>query len=149
MEQYSKPVQIRWSDIDANNHLRHSAYYDFGAFLRIQFMAEKGIDMKWMQENHIGPIIFREECVFKRELHMADEVHINVQAIRATPGFDRWTLCHELIKSDGTVAAIITLDGAWMDTQKRKLAIPPDNLRLVFDSFPKSKEFEWVVKQPK
>jgi len=149
MEQYSKPIQMRWSDIDANNHLRHSAYYDFGAFLRIQFMAEKGIDMKWMQENHIGPIIFREECVFKRELHMADEITINVEAVKATQEFDRWTLRHEIVKKDGTVAAILTLDGAWMDTAKRKLAIPPDNLRQVFDAFPKAQNFEWVVKATK
>jgi acyl-CoA thioester hydrolase len=35
MNQYSKKIDIRWSDIDANFHLRHSVYYDLGAFLRM------------------------------------------------------------------------------------------------------------------
>ena len=36
MANFSLPIQIRWSDIDQNRHLRHSAYYDYGSNGRIQ-----------------------------------------------------------------------------------------------------------------
>jgi acyl-CoA thioester hydrolase len=149
MESYSQPIQIRWSDIDANNHLRHSAFYDYGAWLRVMFLTEKGIDMKWMHDNHIGPILFREEAIFKREIRFGDKVTIDVETVKATKDYSRWSLRHTFIKEDGTIAAILNLDGAWLNTSERKIATPSEQLIKVFDSFPKAKDFEWIIKPSK
>jgi acyl-CoA thioester hydrolase len=43
MANFSLPIQIRWADIDQNRHLRHSAYYDYGAMARMIFLSEHGI----------------------------------------------------------------------------------------------------------
>jgi hypothetical protein len=43
MDRYSKHVEVRWSDLDPNFHLRHSVYYDWGAYARLSFMQDKGI----------------------------------------------------------------------------------------------------------
>lgn len=147
MENYRQLIQIRWSDIDANNHLRHSAFYDYGAWLRVMFLTENGIDMKWMHDNHIGPILFREEAIFKREIRFGDKVTIDVETVKATKDYSRWTLRHTFIKEDGTIAAILNLDGAWLNTSERKIATPSAQLIKVFDSFPKAKDFEWIIKQ--
>ncbi len=64
---YIKNAEMRWSDLDPNFHLRHSVYYDFGAYCRICFLFDNGVTDKLMKELEIGPILFREECVFKRE----------------------------------------------------------------------------------
>jgi acyl-CoA thioester hydrolase len=37
MASLSKQLSFRWSDLDPNFHVRHSAYYDFGAQHRIEF----------------------------------------------------------------------------------------------------------------
>ena len=66
--EYIKDVDIRWSDLDPNFHLRHSVYYDFGAYCRISFLNDNGITETVMREHKIGPVLFREECVFKREI---------------------------------------------------------------------------------
>jgi acyl-CoA thioester hydrolase len=137
MESYAKKIEIRWSDIDPNFHLRHSVYYDFGAFVRISFLAEHGLTTAHMQEHHIGPILFREECVFKREIHFNDAVSINVKLLHATPDMSRWTMVHEIWKNENILSAILTIDGAWIDTQLRKLAVPPDSFREVFEKIPK------------
>ena len=65
---YVKHVEIRWSDLDPNFHLRHSVYYDFGAYCRVCFLDDNGITAEIMTKHFIGPILFREECLFKREL---------------------------------------------------------------------------------
>ena len=46
--------------------MRHSAYYDFGAQHRVEVLEQEGLTMRAMQENHIGPILFREECIFRK-----------------------------------------------------------------------------------
>lgn len=144
MDNYSKNLEIRWSDIDPNFHLRHSVYYDFGAFVRTSFLAEHGLTTVHMQQHHIGPILFREECVFKREIHFNDKVSINVTLLKSTKDMDRWTMVHEIWKNETTLSAVLTIDGAWMDTGKRKLAIPPTEFRNVFDQIPRAANFEWV-----
>ena len=65
MTDYFKQIEIRWSDLYPNFHLRHSAYYDFGTYCQISFMNEYGLTPQLIMHNHIGPVIFREECVLK------------------------------------------------------------------------------------
>jgi acyl-CoA thioester hydrolase len=132
MTDYFKQIEIRWSDLDPNFHLRHSAYYDFGAYSRISFMNEHGLTPQALSHLHIGPIIFREECVFRKEIKFGDAITINLRVEKAKDDFSRWTMVHEIWKSGDILCAVITLDGAWMDTVKRKLTTPPDSFKEIF-----------------
>ena len=40
MKDFIKEIQVRWSDLDPNFHLRHSVYYDWGAYCRIEFLEQ-------------------------------------------------------------------------------------------------------------
>src|SRR4051812_41134119 len=79
MENYAKEVEVRWSDLDPNYHLRHSVYYDWGAYLRLTFLNENGLTPSVMLQHHFGPVLFREESVFKREIFFGDTVTINIK----------------------------------------------------------------------
>jgi acyl-CoA thioester hydrolase len=132
MSDYFKQVEIRWSDLDPNFHLRHSAYYDFGAYSRVSFMNENGITPQVLSNAHIGPVIFREECVFRKEIKFGDQVKINLKLAKSNDDFSRWTMVHEIWKNENTLSAVITLDGAWMDTVHRKLTVPPQAFKDLF-----------------
>ncbi|MCW3092747.1 MAG: thioesterase [Ferruginibacter sp.] len=147
MTVYEKKMQIRWSDLDPNYHLRHSVYYDFGAFTRISFLNENGVTPELMLQYNIGPILFREECVFKREIKFGDEIKINLVLSKAAADVSKWTMIHELWKNNDTIAAIITVEGAWIDTNLRKLAKPPETFRQAFERIPKSPGFTFIEKK--
>lgn len=138
---FEKKVEIRWSDLDPNYHLRHSVYYDYGAYSRVSFLNENGITPEVMLQHNIGPIIFREECLFKREIKFGDALMINLKLDKATENVSRWTMVHELWKNGDTLAAIITVDGAWLDTKLRKLAKPPENFKEAFERIPRTDKF--------
>lgn len=146
MDTYHKEIEIRWADLDPNFHVLHSRYYDFGAFCRMAFFVENGVTPQLMQELKFGPIIFREECIFKREIAFGDSVTINFSLTKVTHDLGRWSMVHELWKNKDTLAAIITLDGAWLDTERRKLTLPPERFRNLFDNAPKAEGFEIVTK---
>ena len=146
MTNFTMPVQIRWADIDQNRHLRHSVYYDYGAMMRMNVLYSSGLTTQKLEELKIGPILFREEAIFKREIKLEDNVTMNVELLKSTRDYSRWTLRHQFIKEGGVVAAILNLDGAWMDLEKRKLAVPSEFVQHVFEQFPKSPEFEWTEK---
>jgi acyl-CoA thioester hydrolase len=124
MNNYTYPVQIRWADLDPNFHLRHSVYYDWGAYCRIHFLYEHQLTAEVMQRLNIGPIIFREECIFKKEIKFGDEISIDMTVMQARKDFSRWTVRHQIFKNKDILSAILTLDLAWLNVSERKLAIP-------------------------
>ena len=143
---YKQQVQIRWADIDANRHLRHSVYYDYGASMRMNALTGEGLSMRKLEELMVGPILFREEAIFKREIHFEDEITIDVHLLKPREDFARWSLRHHFVKGDGTLAAIINIDGAWIDLNRRKLVIPDPFIIGVFGKFPKADDFEWITR---
>jgi acyl-CoA thioester hydrolase len=147
MNSFVLPLSIRWSDIDANRHLRHSVYYDFAAAMRVSILVSQGLTTARMEELQIGPILFREEAIFKREIMLEDKLTIDAQVTRSTEDFGRFSIRHQIKKEDGTVAAVINVDIAWIDLLKRKLAIPPDSVRNIFEAWPRTDDFEWTVER--
>lgn len=147
MKKYSLPIQIRWADIDQNRHLRHSVYYDYGALVRITFLSEMGLTAEKLEELKIGPIIFREEAIFKREINIESSIEMDMELTKASSDYSRWGMRHTITKEDGTIAAIINLDGAWIDIEKRKLALAPDFIQQIFHDFPKSNDFQMITKE--
>jgi acyl-CoA thioester hydrolase len=146
MNSFSRPIQIRWSDLDPNFHVRHSVYYDWGAFVRVSLLTEAGLTPAGMLQHHIGPILFREEAVFKKEIRHNDSIEMNVQILKSTRDGGRWTMTHEIWKNGDTLCAVITVDGAWIDTHLRKLAVLPEDFRQGFDHIPKAESFQWTDK---
>jgi acyl-CoA thioester hydrolase len=142
MNEYSKTIDIRWSDLDPNFHVRHSAYYDFGAYVRICFLTDFGLTTEKLLQHNLGPILFREECVFKREIQFGDGVTINIRLKKCNATVSRWTIIHEIKKDDNILCAIITVDGAWLDTLKRKLTVPPQFVVETFDKIERTEDFE-------
>ena len=144
MQKFSLPIQVRWSDIDQNRHLRHSVYYDYGATVRISCFSDHGLTNLKFEELHIGPILFREEAIFKREIKFEDKITVDMEVTKATRDFARWSIRHQFFKEDNTLSAILTMDGAWIDVRKRRLTVPDEYVQKIFDDFPKSADFIWT-----
>ncbi len=142
MNEFVKEISLRWSDFDPNFHVRHSVYYDFGAQHRVEILQKLGMTMQVMQEQHFGPILFREECVFKREMKMNQKFFISTSVGKIKEDASRWTLIHNFINENKDVIATITVDGAWMDTKLRKIANPtPQIAKVIMNKLPKTENF--------
>ena len=138
---FEKKIEIRWADLDPNFHVLHSKYYDFGAFCRMSFMVEHGLTPAVFLKSHFGPIIFREEAVFKKEITFGDEVTVNFKLKSMSSDYTRWSIVSEVYKNSEILAATITVDGAWMDTVIRKLIPLPTEWIHLFDTAPKTDDF--------
>lgn len=139
------PIQLRWTDIDANRHVKHSSYYDFGAIVRMQVLTRSGVDVSHFEKHRIGIVLFREECIFRREIVFEDTIEMDVVMTKATANYSRWSLKHHLFKNGDTLAAEIAVDGAWIDLERRKLTAPDPLAQKVFGMFEKSGDFQEIV----
>src|SRR6185369_6516097 len=117
---------------------------DWGALCRIEFLYNNGLTADAMAKLKTGPILFREESVFRKEIRFGDKVTIDLRLLKARKDYSRWTIRHRIMKNGDQVAAILTVDGAWMDTQLRKLATPTAEMTEAFTHMPKAEEFEWL-----
>lgn len=144
MKPFEMPVQVRWSDLDANYHVRHSVYYDWGAMCRMDFLTREGLSDTVFRQLQIGPILFREESKFRREIRLNDQVRIDLQLLQAKRDFSRWSIRHTIWRDEETQAAILTVDGAFLDLRIRKLAAPPEMAYTVFSAMPQSLDFQWI-----
>ncbi len=118
----------RWADMDPNGHLRHSAYADFAADQRVRFLAAVGYDLATFARLRLGPILFREESRYLKEIRLGETIRVAGRLLTLADDGSRWTIEHTLYKEDGRPAATVTVDGAWLDLEKRKLTVPPAEL---------------------
>lgn len=141
MENVFYEGKVMWSQVDANMHLRHSAYADFAAQARLQILETLGFNADLLEKLKIGPILFREELIYMREVRPSDTVRITCVLTKCRKDGSRWSFRQELYRGDGIQAALINVDGAWIDTEKRKLTGLPEEWAAKFMHIPKSDDF--------
>lgn len=142
--EFIKEFEVRWADIDANRHMRHTAYNDYAAHLRVKVLESVDLSMKRLEEFRMGPILFREETIFHREVGMEGKFTMTASLLKARKDGSRWSFVHEMFRADGIKAATIIVDGAFIDLDKRKLAVPPAQASDAFLAMPRAKNFEWI-----
>jgi len=141
MEHVFYEGQVLWSQIDANQHMRHSAYADVCAQARLNMLQSIGLKSTTLFEYKIGPVLFREELKYLREIALGDTVKVVCEVLNARPDGSRWTIRHEIYRGDGVKAAIVIADGAWIDMEKRKLAVLPAAISDMFAHAPKADDY--------
>ncbi len=138
MVYFQKQVSIRWADLDPNFHLRHSSYYDLAAQSRLEILGELGLTLSLMEEQHFGPVIFKESCTFIREIKFADIITINIKVEKMSMDGLKWSIVQEFTDDKNVIRAVLTVEGSWIDTKLRKLARPvPQVAQDAFNLLPK------------
>lgn len=138
--------ETRWSDLDPNSHVKHSVYYDWGASARMRFLEELGLTLEVLEQHHTGAVLLKEECVFRREVRFGDKITLNFELAEAREDYSRWTVRHQILILPDKPAAQLTVHGAWIDTQKRKLILPPPLVTDIFSRIPRTTDFKWLDK---
>src|SRR5829696_6762168 len=115
---FTLSIGLRWADLDPNGHVRHSVYYDWGTMSRLSYLERHGIGMAWMARHGIGPVLFREEAKFLRELRFGDELLIDLHLAAASPDGRKWRMRHRVLRGD-ELTATVEVDGAWFDRAAR------------------------------
>lgn len=144
MTEFRQDIVVRWADLDPNGHVRHSVYYDYGAQARVAFLETRGLGLKWMVKNMIGPVLFREQAHFMRELHMSDEISIDFRVGGASEDGRKWRIVHNIHRGD-ELCAVLDMDGAWLDLRARRITVPPDDLAHAFDELPRTDDFKVIT----
>ena len=135
----------KWSDFDPNRHMRHTAYNDYAAEVRVRFFQEHGLSIDDFAKLNLGPILFKEETSFLKEIHIGENITVTMELEGVSKRIGRWRFKHQVLNKNGKLSAEIKVYGAWLDLTKRKLAVPPKEFAGMFNDLPKSENFEEIL----
>lgn len=142
MDAYSMTYEVRWADIDANRHVRYSAYIDAATELRYRFFNQYNMPPESFEKLGIGPVYTSISATFFREVRMGETLTITYQLAGLSPQGIRWKIKHDFLKSNGKKAVILFLKGAFLDLTSRQPTVLTPEIMAVFTQAPRSPEFE-------
>ena len=135
----------KWSDFDPNRHMRHTAYNDYAAEVRVRYFRDQNFSIEEFTRHNIGPILFTEETSFRKEIHLGENITVDLKLSGLSKNGERWKITHQVFNEAGQLSAVIKVYGAWIDLTKRKLTTPPEEAQHLFDIAEKSDAFEEIV----
>jgi acyl-CoA thioester hydrolase len=120
--EHSVTVVVRGYETDANGHLNHAAYHQYGEHARTETLRAAGVDAAPLAAAGLGPVILETTVRFLAELRVGDEVAV-VTTVRFGAG-KSFRMDAEIRRGD-TVAATLTGVMGILDHATRRLVPDP------------------------
>ena len=127
-EPFIRTFHIGWEHLDANGHMRNTAYLDLAVDVRMMFFQECGFPMHEFERQRIGPFVKRDDIEYFREFRLLEPVTITLTLAGLSEDASHFSLRNEFLKSDGTLAARLSSTGGWLDLSARRLIAPPSTI---------------------
>jgi acyl-CoA thioester hydrolase len=127
----SIPLEVRWRDLDAFNHVNNAQYLSYIEEARLKWML--GLDGPWMDETS-APVIAAAQLDYRRPIGWPATIAVELRAQRV--GRSSVTLAHRIVEaadasvvySEGTVAMV------WMDRATGRGATLPAVVRAACEA---------------
>ena len=144
---FVKEFDVRWSDIDANLHLIHTAYSGFMAHTRMCFLDANGINMEAFAQEQLGPVLLNEQIHFIREIRPMETVYVDIELSGMTEDYKIFRFDQGLYNNNGTLAAYSRLMVCFIDMKTRKMTAVPDSWKSIMDTMVHTHDFTMLQKQ--
>lgn len=141
---FERIMAAGWGDMDFNSHMRNTAYLDKCADVRMMFFAEHGFPMAEFARLRIGPVVFRDEVDYYREVHLLESLRVTLALAGMAPDGSRFVLRNEFFRAAGDLSARVTTTGGWLDLSRRRLTEPPAELLQALQAMPRAADFREI-----
>ena len=143
---YTKEFELRWSDVDANRHLRNSAYIDYMSHTRMSFFLERGFGQVQLAKMNLGPVALYEHMYYFKEVFPGKPIRVSLQLKGISENGMFFEFLHNFYDADGKNLARCEMLGAWMDLKERKLTGLPEELYHYLETLDKTDDFKILTK---
>ena len=112
---FRTPIALRWSDLDAFNHVNNARYLTFLEQARIEWFETVG--EPWMTDE-IGPVVATATLNFKRPVEYP--ANISVELFTERLGNTSVTIGHRIVAGDGTLHCDGHVVAVWVSRRSGK-----------------------------
>lgn len=137
-----KQFRVSWADVDANSHMRNTAYIERVADVRLMYFADFGFSLDEFRKLKFGPVVRKDEVEYFREVHLLNTFTVSFEIAGLSEDCSRMCLSHRFTAEDGGLLAKVTTLAGWLDLEKRKLIKPPANLAEALNKLSRTEDFK-------
>lgn len=145
MKIFKKKLEVRWSDIDANNHVTHTSYASFATHTRVEWMRSLGYSMSDIIAKGVTAVLLKEETEYYKEVFLGEHVTVELSLLGDSPDYSRWKFLHKIYNSEHKLCASHLVYGAWLDTSTRRITTPPNEFINLIKDLPRDKNYTIIT----
>lgn len=139
---FEKHFIAGWADVDANSHMRNTAYLERAADVRLMYFTEYGFSMNEFRRLQFGPVVRKDNVEYFREVCLLDEFSVNFELAGLSEDASRMCLSHNFLGKNGQLLATVRTLAGWLDLEQRKLIRPLASLEEALRKLPQTRDFE-------
>jgi acyl-CoA thioester hydrolase len=143
---YTKQFEIRWSDVDANRHLRNSAYIDYMSHTRMCLFLESGLDHQHLVTYNLAPVALYEHMYYFKEAFPDKPITVSLQLKGLSEDGMFFQYLHNFYDEKGRNLARCEMMGAFIDLNTRKLTNLPEEILKKFEFLSRTDDFKVITK---
>ncbi len=117
-------IPLRWSDLDAFNHVNNACYLTFVEQARIEWL--ETIGEPWVTDEY-GPVLAQTLLNYTRAIEYPAKVFVELSVAKL--GTSSVTLSHRIVAEDGTLHCDGHAVTVWVDRRSGKSRPLPDGVR--------------------
>jgi acyl-CoA thioester hydrolase len=121
---FSIPMEVRYSDLDAQGHLNHARYFSFMEQARFKYLIRVGLWNDPQDFMAVGQIVAEAACSYKRPVLINQIVEVGVRISRL--GNKSMEMAYRLMVDGQEVATGRTVQVAYDYGAGRSIVIPPE-----------------------
>lgn len=140
-------MEIRWSDLDPNQHLANSAYLNFMSATRMKHMVTNGVSYADLKKWQLGPVVLREEIHYFKEVFPGKPVYVSQEVSGLSHEGTFYEIRHNFYNHKGENFARGSMTGTWIDLNTRKIAIP--HTEIIEKLMTKDRSADFKILDPK
>jgi len=139
---FVRRFRVGWSDVDGNGHMANTAFLDRAADTRFEFFAEHGFSAGRFIAEHVGPVIVRDEILYRKELRLLEEFTVDLEVLGLSSDGTRFELGNTFHDLAGELVASVASEGTWFDLDRRRPRAPPVDLDAVQRKMHRNERFK-------
>lgn len=121
---FRTPVSLRWSDLDAFNHVNNARYFTFLEQARIEWF--ESIGEPWVTED-AAPVVASATLNFKRPIEYPAQVFVELFTEKL--GNSSVVIGHRIVAEDGTLHCDGNVAAVWVSRHNGKPTPLPNCVR--------------------
>lgn len=139
---FEETFRVSWAHLDGNGHMANTSYMLIAIDCRFHYFASSGFAPTEFARLRVGPVVRQDKIDYYKELHLLQEVRVNLRCAGLAPDASRFRLVNEFLLEDGSLAARVTSLGGWFDLDARKLIVPPDGIAAALRALEHTPDYE-------
>ncbi len=139
---FEQRYHVGWSDLDGNAHMGNASYLGYAADTRMHYFTQHGFTLARFASERFGPVVAREELVYRKELRLMDEFVVDLELVGISENGMRFRVRNTFRNASKDVAASVTSEGVWFDLEHRRPRIPPSDLDSLMRALHRASDFQ-------